>query len=133
MKYEGPFEILQKISPLAYRLRMPASYGMHPVINIAHLERYVPSPPNLGTRSKKKMTRLDFEDLPEYEVESIIAERMFRTSGKRGVRQYRVRFTGYGADSDEWLTKNQLKNAPEVLENWQMSQMSRDPNLSESD
>ncbi|KLO04366.1 hypothetical protein SCHPADRAFT_800047, partial [Schizopora paradoxa] len=34
LRYDGPFEILQKISPLAYRLRMPASYGMNPVINI---------------------------------------------------------------------------------------------------
>ncbi|KLO04838.1 hypothetical protein SCHPADRAFT_808112, partial [Schizopora paradoxa] len=40
MRYDGPFEILQKVSPLAYRLRMPASYGINPVINIAHLERY---------------------------------------------------------------------------------------------
>ena len=38
MKYDRPFEVIQKLSPVSYRLRMPASYGIHPIINIAHLE-----------------------------------------------------------------------------------------------
>ncbi|EDR02006.1 uncharacterized protein LACBIDRAFT_310180 [Laccaria bicolor S238N-H82] len=33
-RYEGPFEIIKKISPVAYRLHTPTSYGMHPVLNI---------------------------------------------------------------------------------------------------
>ena len=40
MKYDGPFEIIQKLSAVSYRLRMPQSYRIHPVLNIAHLERY---------------------------------------------------------------------------------------------
>ena len=44
MKYDGPFEIIKKTSPVSYRLRMPASYGIHPVLNIAHLEKYQTSP-----------------------------------------------------------------------------------------
>jgi hypothetical protein len=35
MKYEGPFEIMEQVSPVSYRLRLPASYRIHPVINIA--------------------------------------------------------------------------------------------------
>lgn len=50
MKYDGPFEVLEKLSPVTYRLRLPASYGMHPVLNIAHLESYHPSPPEFGVR-----------------------------------------------------------------------------------
>jgi hypothetical protein len=42
-KYDGPFEILQKLGPATYRLRMPASYDTHPVLNIAHLEAYASS------------------------------------------------------------------------------------------
>ena len=48
MKYDGPFKIIKKISPVSYRLRMPASYGIHPVLNIAHLEKYQTSPPEFG-------------------------------------------------------------------------------------
>lgn len=39
-RFDGPFEVLEKISPVAYRLRLPASFQGHPVFNIAHLEYY---------------------------------------------------------------------------------------------
>ncbi|KZT25536.1 hypothetical protein NEOLEDRAFT_1064854 [Neolentinus lepideus HHB14362 ss-1] len=48
MKYNGPFEIIEKLSPVTYRLRLPASYKMHPVINIMHIEKYEKSPPEFG-------------------------------------------------------------------------------------
>ena len=48
MRYDGPFEIIKKISPVSYRLQMPASYGIHPVLNIAHLEKYCVPPPLLN-------------------------------------------------------------------------------------
>ena len=48
MKYDGPFKIIKKISPVSYRLRMPTSYGIHPVLNIAHLEKYQTSPSEFG-------------------------------------------------------------------------------------
>ena len=44
VKYDGPFEIIKKISPISYQLKMAASYGIHPVLNIAHLEKYQTSP-----------------------------------------------------------------------------------------
>jgi hypothetical protein len=44
MKYDGPFEIIRKLSPVTYQLRLPVSYGIHPILNIAHLEEYKKSP-----------------------------------------------------------------------------------------
>ena len=74
MKYDGPFKIIKKISPVSYRLRMPASYGIHPVLNIAHLEKYRVSPPEFGVRPQKSLNQEDFDNLLEYEVEKIVAE-----------------------------------------------------------
>ena len=73
-KYEGLFEIIQKLSSVSYHLRMPASFGMHPVLNIEHLERYQDSPEKFGERPKIRMNRMDFKDLPEYQVDRIVAE-----------------------------------------------------------
>ena len=53
---------------------MPQSYGIHPVLNIMHLERYQPSPDEFGNRPAKSLNRADFDELPEYEVEMIIAD-----------------------------------------------------------
>ena len=74
MKYDGHFEIIQKLSTVSYRLKMPESYGIHPVLNIAHLERYQPSPAEFGNQPTKSLNRADFDELPEYEVEMIIAD-----------------------------------------------------------
>ncbi|KIO20182.1 hypothetical protein M407DRAFT_81863 [Tulasnella calospora MUT 4182] len=50
-KYDRPFEISAKLSPVTYRLRLLASYKLHPVVNIAHLQPYHSSPPEFGERS----------------------------------------------------------------------------------
>jgi hypothetical protein len=119
MRYEGPFEILQKISPITYRLRMPASYGSHPVLSIAHLEPYTESPENFGERPVKGFNRQDFEELPEYEVEKIIDAKWSKARNGRKLQLFKVRFAGYPPNYDEWLTRKDLKNAPDVLREWE--------------
>ncbi len=119
MRYDGPFEVIRKLSPVTYQLRLPASYRMHPIINIAHLEKYQPSTPDLGTRPTRDLNRSDFEELPEVEVEKILNKRMFKAPGKhRRVKKFRVRFKGLPASEDEWKTSSELKNAPLVLQDW---------------
>ena len=118
-KYDGPFEILKKVSAVAYRLRMPASYGMHPVLNIQHLEKYQESPSEFGERLQLKMNRENFDALPEYEVDRIVAERTKKGRNGRRIAIYRVRYTNYGPESDTWETRRNLKNALEILEEWE--------------
>ena len=55
LKYDGPFQISSKLSPVTYHLRLPVSYGIHPIINIAHLEPYNTSPPELSDRPTKSL------------------------------------------------------------------------------
>ena len=74
MKYDGPFKIIKKLSLVSYRLRLPASYGIHPVLDIAHLEKYQASPTEFSIQPQKSLNREDFDELPEYEVEKIVAE-----------------------------------------------------------
>ena len=103
---------------VSYRLRMPQSYGIHPVLNIAHLEKYQPSPTEFGNRPTKSLNCADFDELPEYKVEMIIADRRKRSRKGRYVMEYLTRFNGYNADLDEWLNSRELRNAPEILEMW---------------
>jgi hypothetical protein len=117
LKYDGPFEISEKLGPVTYRLRLPISYGIHPIINIAHLEPYNISPPELGERPHRSINRDDFDKLPEVEIEKILGERWRKVRGRR-VQQFKVRWKGFGPEDDEWLTKRGLCNAPEVLSFW---------------
>ena len=101
MKYNGPFEIIQKLSPVSYPLWMPESYDIHPIFNIAQLERYQPSPSKFSNWPTKSLNQEDFDKLPEYGVKIIIAEHYKK--GRNGWRiiQYLTRFKGYLADNDK--------------------------------
>jgi hypothetical protein len=117
MRYEGPFEVNQKISDVAYRIALPASYKIHPVINIAHLEPYRKDSTGLD-RPKKHLDCKDFIDEPEFEVENIIGEKWFKCKHCR-IKKYHVQWLDYGPEWDSWLTKQQLTNAPELLQEWE--------------
>jgi len=44
-RYIGPFEILQKVGPVAYRLALPLTLqGIHDVFHVSQLRRYIPDP-----------------------------------------------------------------------------------------
>jgi hypothetical protein len=117
MKYDGPFEIIRKLSPVTYQLRLPVSYGIHPILNIAHPEAYHKSPSEFGQRPTKTLNHDDFDAKPEADVDFILAERFRKIRGRR-ILQFKVRWKGFGPEDDEWLTKKGLRNAPMVLQDW---------------
>jgi hypothetical protein len=43
-KFCGPFEILDKIEPIAYMLALPASMNVHNVFHVSLLKKYVHDP-----------------------------------------------------------------------------------------
>ena len=118
MKYDGPFEIIRKLSPVSYQVRLPASYGMHPILNIAHLERYKTSPTEFGDRPTKRLQRENFAEQPEFEVESILRESTRKGRNGRRIPIFLTRFKGYSSEHDQWLTRAQLRNAPEIMGAW---------------
>ena len=113
-RWIGPFEVIQRVNPNVYRLRMSSLYPGLPVFNYQHLKKYVEAPPEYGERATLPETRTRKPAEEEYEVEKIIAER--RT--KKGL-EYLIRWEGYSPLYDTWEPKRSLKNAPEVVSLWQ--------------
>ncbi len=103
---------MERINPLVYRLRLPDTYPMHPVFNLAHLKKYKPSPEHFGKRSVLPPTR-ELLASPEYEVEAILGHKLTsRGTGNR--RMYLVRWAGYDPADGSWISVYDLRNAHEL-------------------
>ena len=124
-RYDGPFEILRRLSLVTYQLRMPVSYGIHPIINIAHLEAYMMSPSKFGQHTMTRLAQESFEEKPEFEVTEILAEQLSRTRTGRHTKEFKVIFVGFGPEYDEWITKKNLKNALLIIVTWDKAQEDR--------
>jgi hypothetical protein len=106
----GPFVIMQKVGERAYRLKLPASWRVHPVFHVSNLLPYrhddhslsEPPPPDL------------VEGELEQEVEDILADRI-----RRGKKQYFVKWRGFPMEESEWKTAEELKHAPDLLKRYE--------------
>jgi hypothetical protein len=107
----GPFEVLQRLNPRTYRVRLDDKYPGFPVFNLDHLKPYVESQEHLGIRSKMPETR-DRIAAEEYEVEKIIAKKYDK---RRKTHLWLVRWKSYGPQHDTWRTTKDLRNAPEMM------------------
>lgn len=114
-RYEGPFEIVDKLSNVTYRLRIPHTYDIHPVLSIAHLEKYN-STDDYRERDSLPPLREVTESTEEFEVLEIINERRIK-KGRRYVMEYQCDWKGYGI-TDEWIPLKNLRNAQELLSDW---------------
>ena len=104
-KRYGPFKILEKIGPAAYRLEIPENWQIHNVFN-----------QNLLTKWKKPSSTKQEQAPPppaeivggeiEYEVEEILDKRKIR-----GKDHYLVKWQGYGPEDSTWQKVADLTNA----------------------
>lgn len=116
-RWIGPFEVLQRINPKVFRLKMSDKYPGFPVFNIEHLKKYEESAPTMGERTVMPESRRSKVESPEYEVESIVGH---RRSGR--ALQYLIRWSGYGPQYDSWEPASGLKNAPALVHKYRQEQ-----------
>jgi hypothetical protein len=94
-KYTGPFKITHVISPVSYKLELPASWKIHPVFHISQFKKYVPG----SVPVEQHVIHLeDEEQQPEYEVDKIIGKRL----GKQSQLEYLVLWKGYPESEATW-------------------------------
>jgi len=121
-RFEGPFEIIDKLSNITYRLRIPHEYDIHPVLSIAHLEKYVSSPEEFGKREQLEPLREKQKVTEEYKIIKIVKERRIKKN-KKYYKEYLCNWKGYGI-TDEWIPEKNLRNAHELLIEWKKKKKS---------
>ena len=103
----GPFEVIKIVSSNAIKLKLPASFRIHDVINVL---RVWPYKPHVVGQSSVPPELIDVEGNPEYEVEEILDSRL-----KHGKLEYLVKWSGYTDNYNTWEPKVNCANSPDII------------------
>jgi hypothetical protein len=111
-RWEGPFEIIEKLSDLTFKLRLPSRFrGIHPVFNAVKLAPYYE-----GVEGQKVLP-------PNPEMikgqEEFIVEKILQHRTRYRKTEYLVRWKGYGRNEDTWEPEANLRNAKEAIKEYQ--------------
>ena len=120
----GSFEVIRKVGRLAYELKLPEEWRVHPVISVTQLEPD-PSTPDGDPFNRPRETQpgsVEVEgDTPtskSWEIEKIVGKRT-RKFGKANVTQYRIKWLGWGPEWNEWKSISALGNALDLVAEWE--------------
>src|SRR5712671_487162 len=102
-KQYGPFRVVTKISPVAYKLQILAMWQVHDIFHaslltlyketVEHRKNFLEPPPDI------------IEGEEEWEVEQILGKWIFGCSQKL---QFLVRWKGYSPAYDQWVNREDM-------------------------
>jgi hypothetical protein len=103
-KYIGPFPIDARIGKVAYRLKLPAGYRIHPVFHVSLLKPYL----SKGVYQPPPPQFLDDGGNAYWTVQAIIDHRD-RKVGNHLVRDFLVKWDGFGPEHNTWEPEKNLR------------------------
>ena len=109
----GPYRILQKINPVAYKLQLPSSMSrIHNVFHISLLSRHKVS--DLPNRKRYLPPPVHIDETGDfYEVEDILDVKIIH-----GKYQFLISWKGYPDSSNSWEPEENLMNCRELVEDF---------------
>lgn len=97
----GPFRVLHKVGSLAYKLELPPTMKIWPVVSVVQLEPKTAGMDPYGRTFSQQPPPVTAEDGAEYEDEYEI-ERLVDRRVNRRKTQYLVKWVGYGNQDNAW-------------------------------
>ena len=93
----GPYQISQKVGAVSYRLHLPESSKIHPVVHVSLLKKAIPP-----TAQVSKELPVSFIDLTtQGQPEEILGERLIKR-GRKMQPQVRVRWSNFPDSCSTW-------------------------------
>ncbi|KAL0553613.1 hypothetical protein IC582_007513 [Cucumis melo] len=114
-RFVGPFEVLERIGPVAYRLALPPSLStVHDVFHVSMLRKYVVDPTHVVDFEPLQLSgNLSYEEQPL----EILAREVKRLSN-RGIALVKVLWRNHGVEEATWEREEDMRaQYPELFKN----------------
>ena len=106
-RYIGPFRIIERIGPVAYRLELPSKLDrIHNVFHVSMLKKYVPDPSHILETPPIEL----HEDL-KFEVKLVcILDRKDRVLRNKSIPMVKVLWKNARMEEMTWEVESQMRN-----------------------
>jgi Chromo (CHRromatin Organisation MOdifier) domain len=112
LKRYGRFKIIKEISPVVYRLKLPAAWGIHDIFHASLLSPYRGTTAHGPNFSRPPPDLIDGEE--EFQVEHIVSH---RCQGQSKKLQYLIKWEGYPDSDNTWEPADQV-HAPDLVKQY---------------
>jgi hypothetical protein len=117
--FQGPFPIVEVMSPTVYKLELPPKWKVHPVMHVAVLKRY--HSPAIAEReilTKPEPEILEGDEV--WEVEEILDKRI-----RYNKVEYLIKWFGFDTCNNTWEKLKNLVNCEKAIAAYENSQKSK--------
>ena len=111
----GPYVIEEVVSLNAVKLQLLSSMRIHLVVNVSRIVRYKEQ---VKGKKKEEGKPVEVEGVEEWEVEKILNKKKIR-----GVEKYLIWWKGFTVEGDTWERRENLKNAEELIEEFERGEI----------
>jgi hypothetical protein len=104
-RYCGPFEILERIGPVAYMIALPASMSVHNVFHVSLLKKYIPDANHVIDWNV-----IQVEQEGAFQVHLVrILDRKIKQLQNRAIGLVKVQWTWYGPEDATWEHEDAMR------------------------
>ena len=107
-RYIGPFEIQEKVSAVAYQLKLPRHLRLHPVFHVDRLKPWKIAQRVSRTGEGEGEPNAVNNQRDEFKVETLLKTRQVKR-GRGTTREYLVKWAGYPLHEATWEPESNLR------------------------